>query len=275
MASATRWTPASGHRSRRSPRDPTEIVAACPRARRLPGRAGGNPDDLALDLLWLGLRDAADLLLSADAAVLTIALLSLQVSLGATALAAVAGVPLGVALAVRRFRGQALVNALVNTGMGLPPVVVGLVVTIFLWRTGPFGPLALLYTPAAMVLAQLIVATPIVAGVTRTAIELLDRDVLQALRVDGAGGLVTGRELIRAAGPQVLLAVAAGFGRAISEVGASLMVGGNLAGQTRIMTTAITLETSRGEFARAIALGAILLIVAFAVNALLTWRARA
>jgi tungstate transport system permease protein len=159
--------------------------------------------------------------------------------------------------------------------MGLPPVVVGLIVTIFLWRTGPLGPLALLYTPAAMVLAQLIVASPIVAGVTRSAIELLDRDVLQALRVDGAGGLVTGRELVRAAGPQVLLAVAAGFGRAISEVGASLMVGGNLAGQTRIMTTAITLETSRGEFARAIALGAILLIVAFAVNALLTWRARA
>ena len=215
------------------------------------------------------------LLLAADPEVLRIALLSLQVSLGATGLAALLGVPLGVALAVRRFRGRGLANALVNTGMGLPPVVVGLVVTLFLWRTGPLGSLALLYTPAAMVLAQLIVATPIVGGVTRSAIELIDRDVLQALRADGAGGLVAGRELVRAAAPQVLLAVAAGFGRAVSEVGASLMVGGNLAGQTRIMTTAITLETSRGDFARAIALGAILLVVAFVVNVALTWRTRA
>jgi tungstate transport system permease protein len=207
--------------------------------------------------------------------VLRIALLSLQVSLTATGLAAAVGVPLGVMLAVRRFRGRGLANALVNTGMGLPPVVVGLVVTLFLWRTGPLGVLALLYTPAAMVLAQLIVAAPIVAGITRSAIELIDRDVLQALRADGAGGFVVGRELVRAALPQVLLAVAAGFGRAVSEVGASLMVGGNLAGQTRIMTTAITLETSRGDFARAIALGAILLLVAFGVNALLSWRGRA
>jgi tungstate transport system permease protein len=206
--------------------------------------------------------------------VLRIAWLSLQVSLAATGLASLVGVPLGVMLAVRRFRGRGLANALVNTGMGLPPVVVGLVVTLFLWRTGPFGFLALLYTPGAMVLAQLIVATPIVGGITRSAIELIDRDVLQALRADGAGGLVAGRELVRAAGPQVLLAVAAGFGRAVSEVGASLMVGGNLAGQTRIMTTAITLETSRGDFARAIALGAILLLVAFGVNAALTWRTR-
>ena len=205
---------------------------------------------------------------------LGIALLSLQVSLAATALASLLGVPLGVALAVRPFRGRGLANMLVNTGMGLPPVVVGLVVTMFLWRTGPFGFLALLYTPGAMVLAQLIVATPIVGGITRSAIELIDRDVLPALRADGAGGLVAGRELVRAAWPQVLLAVAAGFGRAVSEVGASLMVGGNLAGQTRIMTTAITLETSRGDFARAIALGAILLLVAFGVNAALTWRTR-
>jgi tungstate transport system permease protein len=114
----------------------------------------------------------------------------------------------------------------------------------------------------------------VVAGFTRAAIELLDREVLHALRVDGAGGSVAGRELVRAAAPQVFVAVAAGFGRAISEVGASLMVGGNLLGQTRVLTTAIALESSRGDFARAVALGLVLLVVAFAVNGLLAWRAR-
>ena len=228
-----------------------------------------------MDLLWEGLRDAVGLLLRADAEVGRIALLSLQVSLAATLAAGVIGVPLGALLATRRFRGRGAANVLVNTGMGLPPVVVGLVVTLFLWRTGPFGFLQLLYTPAAMALAQVIVAAPLVAGFTRAALELIDPEVLRALRADGAGGLVAGRELVFAAWPQVLVAVAAGFGRAIAEVGASLMVGGNLAGQTRILTTAITLETSRGEFARAIALGLVLLVIAFVVNAGLAWRSRA
>ena len=228
-----------------------------------------------MELLWRGLGDALELLARGDAEVAAIALLSLRVSLGATAVAALVGVPLGALLAMRPFRGRGLANALVNTGMGLPPVVVGLVVTIFLWRTGPFGFLGLLYTPAAMALAQMVVAAPLIVGFTRGAVELIDPDVLHAMRADGAGGLVAGRELVFAAWPQVLVAVAAGFGRAIAEVGASLMVGGNLAGQTRILTTAITLETSRGDFARAIALGAILLVLAFVVNAGLAWRARA
>ena len=227
-----------------------------------------------MDLLWEGLRDAVGLLLRADAEVGRIALLSLQVSLAATLAAGVIGVPLGALLATRRFRGRGAANVLVNTGMGLPPVVVGLVVTLFLWRTGPFGFLQLLYTPAAMALAQVIVAAPLVAGFTRAALELIDPEVLRALRADGAGGLVAGRELVFAAWPQVLVAVAAGFGRAIAEVGASLMVGGNLLGQTRVLTTAITLETSRGDFARAIALGLILLLIAFLVNAALVARAR-
>ena len=227
-----------------------------------------------MDLLWAGLRQAAALLARGDAEVAAIAWLSLQVSLGATAMAAIVGVPLGALLAMHRFRGRGFVNALVNTGMGLPPVVVGLVVTIFLWRTGPFGFLGLLYTPGAMALAQTIVAAPLIVGFTRGAIELIDPDVLHAMRADGAGGFVAGRELVFAAWPQVLVAVAAGFGRAIAEVGASLMVGGNLAGQTRILTTAITLETSRGDFARAIALGLILLALAFLVNAGLSWRGR-
>jgi tungstate transport system permease protein len=228
-----------------------------------------------VDLLWAGLREAVGLLLRADPEVGRVALLSLQVSLAATLAASVLGVPLGALLAIRRFRGRGLANAVVNTGMGLPPVVVGLVVTILLWRTGPLGVLGLLYTPAAMAAAQFLVAAPLVAGFTRAALELIDPDVLHALRADGAGGVVAGRELVFAAWPQVLVAIAAGFGRAIAEVGASLMVGGNLAGQTRILTTAITLETSRGDFARAIALGLILLALAFLVNAGLAWRARA
>jgi tungstate transport system permease protein len=157
----------------------------------------------------------------------------------------------------------------VNTGMGLPPVVVGLVVTLLLWRTGPFGELRLLYTPAAMVLAQLLVAVPLVAGFTRAAVDLLDPDLVMALRADGAGDRRIGYELALAAGPPLMVAIAAGFGRAISEVGASLMVGGNIVGQTRILTTAIALETGRGEFALAIALGIILLLLALAVNAAL------
>lgn len=153
-------------------------------------------------------------------------------------------------------------------------MLVGLVVTLFLWRTGPFGALGLLYTPAAMALAQFLVAAPIAAGFTRAALGLLEPDLLAALRVDGAGRLALGWELVRAALPHVLLAVAAAFGRAISEVGASLMVGGNIAGQTRILTTAIVLETSRGDFALAIALGMVLLALAFLVNVALGWSAR-
>jgi tungstate transport system permease protein len=228
-----------------------------------------------VDLLWEGFVEALRLLTTADPELVRVAALSLRVSLGATALSALVGVPAGVALATARFPGRAPIEWLVNTGMALPPVVVGLVVTLLLWRTGPLGALGLLYTPTAMVAAQFVVAVPLVAGITRSALGLVDPDVLQALRVDGAGALVAGRELVRSAMPQVLVAVAAGFGRAISEVGASLMVGGNLLGQTRVLTTAIALETSRGDFARAIALGIVLLALALVVNAGIHWRARA
>lgn len=219
-----------------------------------------------MDLLRQGFLDALQLIIHRDSTLLQVSALSLIVSLSATLLAAVFGIPAGALLAVSRFRGQDLLQTLVDTGMGLPPVVVGLTITIFLWRSGPFGALQLLYTPEAMVLAQLIVAAPIVTGLTRSALALLSPDLVQALRVDGAHDLSIGRELVRAALPQVLVAVAAGFGRAIAEVGASLMVGGNIAGHTRILTTDITLETGRGNFALAIALGIVLLCLAFLVN---------
>lgn len=222
-----------------------------------------------MDLVWEALVSAVGLILRGDRELVRIATLSLGVSGVATVLAAVVGVPLGVALHLRRIPAHRVLTLLVQTGMGLPPVVVGLVVSILLWRSGPLGALRLLYTPTAMVLAQFIVAMPIVAGFTRAALGLLDRDITQALRADGADERRVGAELVRAAWPQVLVAVAAGFGRAISEVGASLMVGGNLLGQTRILTTAIALETGKGEFALALALGGILLLLALLVNALL------
>ncbi|MCA1644457.1 MAG: ABC transporter permease [Chloroflexi bacterium] len=219
-----------------------------------------------MELLGDGLAAAIGLMVRADPELRAIAVLSLGVSGAAAVLAALSGIPLGIALHLKRFRGRRALRVLVNTGMGLPPVVVGLVVTLLLWRTGPFGELRLLYTPAAMVLAQLLVAVPIVAGFTSAALDLLDPDLVMALRADGANDSRAGYELARAAGRPLLVAVAAGFGRAISEVGASLMVGGNIVGQTRILTTAIALETGRGEFALAIALGIILLLLALLVN---------
>ncbi len=222
-----------------------------------------------MDLLWEALGAAVRLVVTGDAELVRITGLSLLVSGSATLLSALVGVPLGAALQIRRWRTRRMATLLVRTGMGLPPVVVGLVVTIFLWRSGPLGELRLLYTPPAMVLAQFLVAMPIVAGFTQAALALLDADLAEALRSDGAGEWRVGNELLLAAWPQVLVAVAAGFGRAISEVGASLMVGGNIVGQTRILTTAITLETSKGEFALALALGGVLLLLALGVNSVL------
>jgi tungstate transport system permease protein len=222
-----------------------------------------------VELIWEGFTGALGLLARGDAATARIAALSLAVSGLATGLASLVGVPVGALLALRRFRGRALLMSLVNTGMGLPPVVVGLGVSILLWRSGVLGPLGLIYTPAAMVLAQFVVAAPLAAGLTRSAISGLNGDLAEAMRVDGASDWRVGWEAVRAARPGVLVAVAAAFGRAISEVGASLMVGGNILNSTRILTTAIALEVGRGEFARAIALGLILLALAFVVNALL------
>ena len=222
-----------------------------------------------MDLIWQALGDAIRLIVRADAELMRIAGLSLMVSGTATLLAAVLGIPLGIALYMGRFPGRAPAAVLVNAGMALPPVVVGLLVMLVLWRTGPLGSLRLLFTPPAMVIAQVIVAMPLIAGFSRAAVSLLDPDLVLAMRADGAGEARIGLELARAAGAQVLVAVAAGFGRAISEVGASLMVGGNIVGQTRILTTSIALESGRGEFALALALGFILLLLALSVNALL------
>jgi tungstate transport system permease protein len=227
-----------------------------------------------MDLVTEAFGDAIGLIAQRDPELLRIVGLSFAVSVSAALVAGLVGIPLGAALHLGRWPGRKSLTLAVNTGMGLPPVVVGLAVTLLLWRTGPLGSLRLLYTPPAMVLAQLIVALPIVAGFTRTALALLDPDLVLAMRADGAAEPRVAYELVRASTAPVLIAVAAGFGRAIAEVGASLMVGGNIVGQTRILTTAIALESSRGDFALALALGIVLLLLALAVNASLGLAAR-
>lgn len=197
--------------------------------------------------------------------------LSLMVSGAAIVTAMVLGVPTGIYLGLRRFPGRHLLVTLVNTGMGLPPVVVGLVVFLLLARAGVFGGLELLYTPWAMIIAQVIIATPLVVGITLAAVQGLDpRLHLQILSL-GASRWQHYWKLVQEARLSLVAALAAGFGSVISEVGAVMMVGGNIRGQTRVMTTAIVLETRQGNFALAVALGVLLLIVAGLINWLFTW----
>jgi len=223
-----------------------------------------------MDLIWEGLRKALELLLRLDPEVLRITWLSLKVSGIATLISVVLGLGLAVLMALNEFPGKRLVIALVNTGMGLPPVVVGLFVTVFLWRNGPLGFLGILYTPAAIILAQAVIATPIIAGLGLAALQHLPPGLRLQILSLGATRPQMVWLLLKEARLPLLAAVMAGFGGVISEVGASIMVGGNLKGSTRVLTTATVMETSRGNFDVAFALSFILLILAFGVNALLT-----
>ena len=214
--------------------------------------------------------EAFRLLASLDPDLVEIVSLSLAVSLGAVAIAGVLGLPLGALLGVTRFPGRGAVVVVLNALMGLPPVVVGLVVYLLLSRAGPLGPLGLLYTPEAMVIAQAILVTPIVAALTRQTIEDLQHEYDEQLRVLGigtAGRVVT---LLWDARYTLLTALLAGFGRAVAEVGAVIIVGGNINHLTRVMTTTIALETSKGNLALALGLGIILLAITVAVNALVS-----
>jgi tungstate transport system permease protein len=224
-----------------------------------------------MDLLWSGLKQAFWLLLAGDPEVWRITLLSLQISTSATLISLFLGIPLGSMLALTRFPGQRLVISVVNSGMSLPPVVVGLFVTIFLWRNGPLGFLHLLYTPSAMVLAQVIIAAPIVTGLTLAAIQQLNPKLRLQILALGASRVQLVWLLLREARLPLLAAVMAGFGGVISEIGASIMVGGNLLGHTRVLTTATVMETGKGNFDIAIALSIILLLLIFTVNAVLTY----
>ena len=200
-----------------------------------------------------------------------ITLLSLQVSTVATLISLLIGLPFGTWLALGNFRGRSFLLSIVNTGMALPPVVVGLVVAMTLWRSGPLGGLRLIYTPWAIIIAQTIISAPVVMGLTAAALAALDPRLQQQLLGLGASRLQMIWMLWREARLPLLAALMAGFGSVISEVGASMMVGGNIRGQTRVLTTAIVLETSKGEFERAIALSILLLTITFLINYALTW----
>ena len=223
-----------------------------------------------MDLIWDGIREAARLWWSGDGEIIEITLRTLAISSSATALALMIGIPLGAVLALRRFWGRGLIVAAVNTGMGMPPVVIGLLVALILWRTGPLGDLNLIYTPTAMVVAQLLLSLPLVVGFSLASIQSVNPRLIGQMWAMGANRWQVLWLLVRETRLGLLAAVMAGFGAAISEVGASMQVGGNLAGETRVLTTATVLETGRGNFEVAIALSLVLVVLAFLVNLVLT-----
>ena len=223
-----------------------------------------------MELFAQGIIKAFELLITFDAEALGITWLSLKISGTATLMSLFIGVSIGTTVALNDFIGKRVVISIINTGMGLPPVVVGLFVTMMIWRSGPFGFLEILYTPYAMIIAQAIIATPIVMGISLAAIQNLPPNLrLQVLSL-GASRLQMVWVLVKESRLPLLAAVMAGFGGVISEVGASIMVGGNIKGYSRVLTTATVMETGKGNFDIAIALSIILLLLAFLINFMLT-----
>ena len=223
-----------------------------------------------MDLIYEGIKKAFWLLVSFDPEVLGIAFLSIKVSGSATLISLIIGISVGAGVALTRFPGRRIAVSLINTGMALPPVVVGLFVTIFLWRNGPLGFLGVLYTPLAMIIAQTVIATPIVTGITLASVQQLPAKLRLQILALGATRIQMVWILVKEAKLPLLAAVMAGFGGVISEVGASIMVGGNIKGYSRVLTTATVMETGRGNFDVAIALSIILLLLAYLINLVLT-----
>lgn len=206
-----------------------------------------------------------------DPEILAVALLTIKVSGIATIISIILGIPLGLWLALNDFPGKKIIVSVVNFGMGLPPVVVGLVVSLMLWRYGPLGMLGIMYTPWAMIIAQAVIASPIVAGLSFAAISSLNPKLRLQLLSLGASKWQVNILLIRQAKLGLLAAVIAGVGRVVAEVGASMMVGGNIKGQTRVLTTATVMEVGKGNYDIALALSFILLVVAYGIVAALTY----
>jgi tungstate transport system permease protein len=223
-----------------------------------------------MDIIIDGIKQAFILLFTLDPEVLGITWLSLKVSGMATMISLLIGISVGTVVALTQFPGRRLVVSLINTGMGLPPVVVGLFVTMFLWRNGPLGFMEILYTPTAIIIAQAVIATPIVMGISLAAIQHLPANLRLQILALGATRVQMVWILVKEARLPLLAAIMAGFGGVISEVGASIMVGGNIKGYTRVLTTATVMETGKGNFDIAMALGIILLLLAFLVNLILT-----
>lgn len=224
-----------------------------------------------METVLSGLQQAVMLMISGDEEVSSVIALSLQVSVTATCISVLLGIPTGLILALHRFPGKQLLVSFINFGMGLPPVVVGLFVSLLLWRYGPLGMLGLMYTPGAMIIAQSVIASPIVAGLSFAAISSLNPKLRLQILSLGATPLQTYWLLTKEARLGLMAAVMAGFGGVISEVGASMMVGGNIKGQTRVLTTATVMEVSKGNYDMAIAFSFVLLIMAYSVVAVLTY----
>lgn len=224
-----------------------------------------------MDMITQGVSQGLQLLFHGDEEVIQILLFTLQVSGMATGISVLLGIPFGLWLALKEFQAKQACSGLVNFGMGLPPVVVGLVVSLFLWRYGPLGALGLMYTPVAMIMAQAIIATPIVAGLSFSAILSVNPKLRWQLISLGATPWQASWLLVREARLGLMAAVIAGFGRVISEVGASMMVGGNIKGQTRVLTTATVMEVGKGNYDIALAMSFILLIAAYGIVLLLTY----
>ena len=223
-----------------------------------------------MDIIWEGIKKAFILIFSGDSEVYEILFLTIKVSGSAVFFSMILGIPIGIAVGLNKFPGKKFVTSVINTGMGVPPVAVGLIVALFIWRSGPLGFLEIMYTPAAMVVAQIIIAAPIIAGITLASVQQINPKMkLQALSL-GANRFQVLWILIREARLPALAAIMAGFGGVISEVGAVIMVGGNIKGETRVLTTATVQNVRMGKFDVAIALVIILLVLTFGVNLILT-----
>ena len=217
-------------------------------------------------IIWEGIKQAFILLFTGNREIYEILLLTIEVSGLALLLSTIFGIPLGMLIGTNRFPGKGFVTTLINTGMSVPPVAVGLFITLMVWRIGPFGFLELMYTPTAMILAQIIIASPIITGITIAASQQVSRNLLLQAKALGATRLQTLWILLKEIKLSILVAIAAGFGRAISEVGAVLIVGGNIRGKTRVLTTATVQMMRMGDFDIAFSLVVILLLISLGVN---------
>ena len=222
-----------------------------------------------MNIIWDGIKQAAVLLFTGNREVYEILLMTIRVSGLSLIFSVFIGIPLGIEIGLNKFRGKNLVMTIVNTGMSIPPVAVGLIITLIIWRSGPLGNLELMYTPTAMIIAQIIIASPIITGITIAAVhQVSDKLILQAKTL-GANRIQMVWILLKEIKLSILVAIAAGFGRAISEVGAVLIVGGNIIGKTRVLTTATIQMMRMGKYEVAIALVVILLLLSFGINFLI------
>jgi tungstate transport system permease protein len=223
-----------------------------------------------MELIIDGFRKAIEMILTGDREILEITWLTLRVCFTAILISSLIGLPLGMILGLTRFRGRKIILTLINIGMGLPPVVAGLWISMLLWRSGPLGHLQLLYSPTAIVMAQVLVSLPIVTGLTSSAFQQINEKMLLQIKALGATKIQTIMILLKQTKIAIVAAIMAGFGRVIAEVGAAMMVGGNIQGDTRILTTSIVMEVSKGNFDVALAISFILLTVALLITAALT-----